>query len=306
MPLFDVYIDDIDLIVLLSFLIKFADDTKMAKLIKSMLDSTQFQADIDRLCKWAADWAMEFNAEKCKIMHIGRNNPRNKYYMNGVELSVTEEERDLGVWTDSTLKPSLQCSKAATNANRLLGMILKSFHYRTKQSLVPLYKSLVRPKMEFAVAAWNPFYDKDIACLEKVQRRLIRSLSNVRGATYDEKLKDAGLTTLEERRKRGDMIEAFKTLSGKNNVEKEGWFRIASNDENQSRTRSNTNVIEGREQTRSSVLIRERARTDLRNNSFRLRVGRSWNDLPDSVRNVNSTNAFKNAYDSWLRKTQNP
>ena len=249
---------------------------------------------------------MEFNAEKCKIMHIGRNNPRNKYYMNGVELSVTEEERDLGVWTDSTLKPSLQCSKAATNANRLLGMILKSFHYRTKQSLVPLYKSLVRPKMEFAVAAWNPFYDKDIACLEKVQRRLIRSLSNVRGATYDEKLKDAGLTTLEERRKRGDMIEAFKTLSGKNNVEKEGWFRIASNDENQSRTRSNTNVIEGREQTRSSVLIRERARTDLRNNSFRLRVGRSWNDLPDSVRNVNSTNAFKNAYDSWLRKTQNP
>ena len=65
----------------------------------------------------AADWAMEFSREKCKIMHVGRNNPRNKYYMNGVELSVTEEERDLGVWTDST-------------------------------SLVPLYKSLVRPKME--------------------------------------------------------------------------------------------------------------------------------------------------------------
>ena len=124
---------------------------------------------------------MEFNAEKCKIMHIGRNNPRNKYYMNGVELSVTEVERDLAVWTDSTLKPSLQCSKAATNyANRLLGMILKLFHYRTKQSLVPLYKSLVRPKMEFAVAAWNPFYDKDIACLEKVQRRLIRSLQRPR------------------------------------------------------------------------------------------------------------------------------
>ena len=112
---------------------------------------------------------MEFNQDKCKIMHIGRNNPRNKYYMNGVELSVTEEERDLVVWTDSTLKPGLQCSKAATNSNRLLGMILKSFHYRTKQSLVPLYKTLVRPKMEFAVAAWNPWFDKDIACLENVQ-----------------------------------------------------------------------------------------------------------------------------------------
>ena len=193
--------------------------------------------------------------------------------MNGVELSVTEEERDLGVWTDST-------------------------------SLVPLYKSLVRPKMEFAVAAWNPWYDKDIACLEKVQRRLIRSLSNFRGTTYEEKLKDAGLTTLKERCKRGDMIEAFKTLSGKNNVDKAAWFRIAPNDEPQHSTRSNTNVVEGSEQKRSCVLIRERARTDLRNHSFRLRVGRSWNDLPDSVRNVTSTNSFKNAYDSWFQKTQ--
>ena len=182
-------------------------------------------------------------------------------------------------------------------------MILKSFHYRTKQSLVPLYKLMVRPKMEFAVAAWNPWYDKDIACLKKVQRQLIRSLSNVRGTTYEEKLEDAGLTTLEERRKRGDMIETFKTLTGKNNVDKEAWFRIAANDESQPSTRSNMNVAEGDEEKRSSALVRERARTDLRNNSFRLRVGRNWNDLPDRVRNVSSTNSFKNAYDSWFQKT---
>ena len=187
-PLFDVYVDDIDLIVLFSFLLKFADDTKMAKLIKSIIDSIQFQADIDNLCKWAADWAMEFNLDKCKIMHIGRNNPRNKYYMNGVELSVTEEERDIGIWTDNTLKPGLHCTKAAANANRALGLILRSFHYRTKQSLVPLFKTLVRPKLEFAVSAWNPWYEKDVGCLEKIQRRLIRSLSNVRGMTYEEKL----------------------------------------------------------------------------------------------------------------------
>ena len=158
--------------------------------------------------------------------------------------------------------------------------------------------------MEFAVAAWNPWYDKDIACLEKVQRRLIRSLSNVRGNTYEEKLRDAGLTTLEERRRRGDMIKAFKKLTGKNNVDKATWFQIAANDESQSSTRSNTNVVEGRDQKRSSVLIRERACTELRNNSFRLRVGRSWNELPDNVRNVSTTNLFKNAYDSWRQRTQ--
>ena len=62
-PLFDVYVDDIDLIVLFCFLLKFADDTKMARLIKSMFDSIQFQADIDRYCKWAADWAI--NVRSC-------------------------------------------------------------------------------------------------------------------------------------------------------------------------------------------------------------------------------------------------
>jgi ribonuclease P/MRP protein subunit RPP40 len=301
-PLFDVYVDDIDFYVLLLFLLKFADDTKNAARIKSQEDADRFQKDIDSLCKWASDWAMEFNTEKCKIMHIGRNNPRFKYFMNGVELSVTEEERDLGVWTESSLKPGLQCTKAAANANRLLGMILKSFHYRTKQSLVPLYKSLVRPKLEFAVAAWNPWLEKDIQCLEKVQRRLIRSLSNVRGTTYEEKLKDAGLTTLAERRKRGDLIEAFKTLNGMNNVDRSAWFEIAPNDEAQPSTRSNTNVDEGREEKRPCVLIRERARTDLRNNSFRFRVGRAWNELPDNVRTAKSTNSFKNAYDSWLAR----
>ena len=302
-PLFDVYVDDIDLIILFCFLLKFADDTKMAKLIMSLLDSTQFQADIDNLCRWAADWAMEFNLDKCKIMHIGRNNPKNKYFMNGVELGVTEEERDIGVWTDSSLKPGLQCTKAAANANRALGLILKSFHYRTKQSLVPLYKALVRPKLEFAISAWNPWYEKDIGCLEKIQQRLIRSLSNIRGTTYEEKLMDAGLTSLAERRKRGDLIEAYKTLTGKNNVDRTTWFQIAPSDALQPNTRSNTNVGDGRAAKRPSVLVREKARTDLRNNAFRFRVSRSWNNLPDHVRTANSTNAFKNAYDAW---TQNP
>ena len=298
-PLFDVYVDDIDLVVLLSFLLKFADDTKMAKLIQSLFDAMKFQEDIDNLCKWARDWAMEFNVDKCKIMHLGRKNPRHKYFMNGAELSVTEEERDLGIWTENSLKPGLQCSKAASSANRILGLILKSFHYRTKQTLVPLYKTLVRPKLEFGAAAWNPWYEKDIACLEKVQKRLIRSLSNIRGATYEKKLEDAGLTTLAERRKRGDLIEAFKTLTGINNVDKHRWFEIADRDKTRPGTRSNVNIAEGENECRANVLIRGRARTEIRNNSFRFRIGRMWNELPDNVRQTKSNNSFKNAYDSW-------
>ena len=165
--------------------------------------------------------------------------------------------------------------------------------------------SLVRPKLEFAVAAWSPWFERDIECLEKVQKRLIRSLSNVRGTTYEQKLEDAGLTTLKERRSRGDMIKAFKTLRGFNHVDKTSWFQIADIDSSRPSTRTNTNIEGGREKERPCVLLRERARTDLRNNSFRFRVGRNWNELPDHVRLAKTTNAFKNSYDSWCRTNNN-
>ena len=73
-----------------------------------------------------------------------------------------------------------------------------------------IYKTFVRPKLEFAVAAWNPWLEMDKKALEKVQERLIRLLSDAKGKTYEEKLEDVGLTTLTERRERGDAIEAFK------------------------------------------------------------------------------------------------
>ena len=93
-------------------------------------------------------------------------------------------------------------------------MMLRAFHYRTTETLVPLYKTFVRPILEFAGSAWSPWTAKDEETLELVQKRLVRALSNVHGASYEEKLKKAGLTTLRDRRIRGDLIEGFKTLKG--------------------------------------------------------------------------------------------
>lgn len=299
-PLFTVYVKDMDEAIR-AFLRKFADDTKLARIIDNCNDAKLFQEDIDSLVEWAIKWAMVFNESKCKIMHLGRNNPKTVYTMNGVTLAETEEERDLGVVVSSTFKQSVQCETAAKKANQVLGLINRSFHYRTKESLVPLYKCLVRPKLEFAAAAWNPYLEKDIESLEKVQRRLIRSLSNVRGTTYDEKLKDAGLTSLRNRRERGDLIETYKTLNGFNNVDKHGWFDIPEEDPTRSSTRSTTTIGNNGETENRVSLIRERARTGLRNQSFRFRAARAWNELPDFVRKANSVNGFKNAFDAWKR-----
>ena len=125
-------------------------------------------------------------------------------------------------------------------------------------------------------------------------------LSNVRGDTYEDRLKDAGLTTLKERRERGDVIEAFKTLNGMNNVDKRDWFEIQEIGSTRPSTRSNTVVAtDGVEEKKAAVVLHERAKTELRNQSYRFRTARAWTEIPDSVKNVKTTNAFKTAYDRW-------
>ena len=151
--------------------------------------------------------------------------------MRGTRIEEAEEEKDLGVWVNTSMKPSKQCAAAAKSANFALGQMQRAFHYRTKKNLIPLYKTFIRPKLESSVAAWCPWTEMDKKALEKVQERMIRLLSDAKGTTYEEKLKDVGLTTLTERRERGDAIEAFKTLNGFNCVDRNQWFEIESDEQ---------------------------------------------------------------------------
>ena len=295
--LFDIFINDIQRVVLDALIRMFADDTKVALKIRNEEDKKKMQTIIDNLVNWAKRWAMSFNAEKCKILHVGKKNPKYEYFMSGIKISEAEEEKDLGVWVDTSMKPSKQCAVAAKTANFALGQMQRAFHYRTKNNLVPIYKTFIRPKLEFAVAAWNPWMEMDKNVLERVQQRMIRLLSDVRGKTYEERLKDVGLLPLTERRERGDAIEAFKTLNGFNNVNKAKWFDI-ENDE-QRPTRRNVKITEEGETRRKNVLKIEKARLDIRKNSYMVRAAHVWNGIPDDVREKKTVNGFKAAYNQW-------
>ena len=213
---FDIFIDDIDDEVLEALLRKFVDDTKLAKIIASIGDAQQMQQTLDKICLWAEKWCMSFNVKKCLVMHFGRNNIRYEYKMNGNVIREAKEEKDLGVWIEEDSWPSKQCRMAAQSANWALGQLSRAFHYRKACSIVPLYKTFVRPKLEHAVAAWSPWQEGNKEVLEKVQRRLVRMISDKKGRTYEEQVESVGLTTLTERRLRGDMIKTFRTLKGFN------------------------------------------------------------------------------------------
>ena len=117
---------------------------------------------------------------------------------------------------------------------------------------------------------------------------------------HEEKLADAGLTTLKERRKRGDMIETFKTMNGFNRVDKNKWFFLTQ--ENARETRRTASVTESGTEKKTHVLDQECARLEIRKNFFNVRIVKDWNNLPEEVRRQKSVNGFKNAYDRWRRK----
>ena len=124
-------------------------DTKIVKRIKNLRDSQQLQSIIDNLSEWAKKWQMYFNVDKCKILHVGRQNPRFSYFKSGAQLQTTDSEKDHGIMIDETGKSGLQCAKAAKKGNQVLGQLLRSIHCRDKDTLIQLYKVFVRPHLEY-------------------------------------------------------------------------------------------------------------------------------------------------------------
>ena len=181
-------------------------------------DVERMRDDLWRLFEWSEDWQMLFNIVKCKVLHIGRNNKRAKYYLGGEQLEEVHDEKDLGVIVQENLKVERQVTSAVKKANRVLGMINRTFVNKNQEIMVKLYKSLVRPHLEYGIQAWRPHFEKDKNALEKVQRRMTRMIADLKDLPYESRLKRIGITILETRRLWGDLIEMFKIIKGKENI----------------------------------------------------------------------------------------
>jgi len=289
--LFSVFIDDLEeevtALQLDVLIAKFADDTKGAKIISGPDDRDKLQAALDSLCRWADKWGMAFNVSKCKVLHIGRNNPEYRYYMNGMEMGTTEMERDVGVLVSKSLKPAEQCEAAAGRAMSVLGQLRRNFHYRDRHTFIKLYKQYVRPHLEFSVPAWSPWLRGDIDQLERVQEKAVAMVAGLKGKTYKEKCIELGLDTLESRRHDQDMSLVFRLLSQGGG----GVLQLAGvRDGVRTRQTAGHNSLAG-----------QFARTDVRKYSFSVRVVDGWNSLPDNVRAAENQEAFKRGLKTWRK-----
>ena len=152
----------------------------------------------------------------------------------------------------------------------------------------------MRPHLEFAVAAWAPWTQADIQCLESVQQRAIRAISGLRATTYEEKLRELGIPSLQERRIEIDMVQTFKIVKGIDKVECELWFERA---DSRRPTRSNT---------AKHSLVPRRTQHEYRRNFFSSRVVDHWNSLPSEMREARTVSQFKRLYRRYTQAAVAP
>eukprot|EP00923_Selenidium_pygospionis_P027232 GHVN01048921.1.p1 GENE.GHVN01048921.1~~GHVN01048921.1.p1 ORF type:complete len:158 (+),score=8.04 GHVN01048921.1:119-592(+) len=149
-------------------------------------------------------------------------------------------------------------------------------------------KVYVRPQLDYCASIWCPWLKKDIAVLEKVQKRAVRGVRGLQGRTYIEKVEELGLTTLEARRTRGDIIECYKLANGLYNA----CHEIL--------TMTGSVHGYGTRQAQSRGLQRPHQRKMVRSNFFTCRAPRLWNAVPEDVKAADCVNVLKSRYDKWI------
>ena len=164
--LFIIFVNDMP-DVIDSMLLMFADDTKLYRTICSPIHHDILQQDIDRISAWGEQSLMSFNTDKCQVMTLGRSHEEYDYTMskqgNSLLLHRCNEQQDLGVLFTSDLKFGHHVNKIARKANRVIGIIKRSFHCIDKIMFRTLYIRLVRSHLEYASEIWNPHLIGDIA-----------------------------------------------------------------------------------------------------------------------------------------------
>jgi len=223
-------------------------------------------------------------------MHLGGKNPNQMYCMSQsgkqIELQVTKLEKDLGIHIDPELNFSQHCEKQVNKANRILGLIRRTYSYFDAESVTRLYTSLVRPHLEYGNAAWRPMYNKDTTILENVQRRATKLVPGLQEMEYEDRLKKLNLPSLHYRRTRGDMIELYKHTHGMYHIDAK-YIKL----DQSPTTRGH-----------SFKLVKECVNKRVRQKFLTIRATNAWNQLPAEVVNAPSLNAFKSRLDkAWSR-----
>ena len=139
----------------------FVDDNKIYSDVTIKEDIAKLQNDLDAAARWTSAWQLPLNVKKCQWLHLGHHNTKNQNLIGDVPIEADKEERDLGVAVDDKLTFHSQTGVVTKRANVILAVIKKPFDCLDIKTLPILYKTLVRPIIEYENSVWSLTYIED-------------------------------------------------------------------------------------------------------------------------------------------------
>ena len=290
--LFLIYVIDLECSLAFSDSLSFADDTKISNVIRTIMDQANLQADLCSVVRWAEANNMVLHDEKFELLsytlrssepwrqlpftagHYSYQTP------GGVSLEPSVSVRDLGVILSADGSWKEQIAKVSAAASKVANWILGAFRCRSADTLLTLYKTLVRPILEYCSAVWSPTLIGEIAQLEQVQRNFTRRILGCQKLGYWERLAVLNLQSLQRRRERYAVIHVWKIYNGlvPNGIGLEF---------------TETSRYGPRAVIPGFNYRAQRAISSQYDNSFSVRGPMLWNTLPRNVKESGSINELK-------------
>ena len=282
--MFLLYVNDMP-IGINSYMNMFADDAKIMRKVKTLEDCNKLQEDLDKIYEWSVKWQMEFNINKCHVMKMGKSKyrPCKTYKMGEKIIKEVTEEKDLGVIIQNDLSPEKHVNKIFGKTYKMLQNIGLAFYYLDEGMMRKILVTLIRPQMEYAAVIWSPHMKKHQKKIERIQRLATRMIPDFKNKSYEERLEKLNLTTLEERRIRGDMITMYKIVNGINILDRE-IVKVGP-----------SNYLRGH----GKRLRKETCTSDIKKYSFPYRSIEKWNKLRSEVIVAECVSQMKERFDKY-------
>ena len=242
------------------------------------------QQDIDTLVATSCSWGLKINVKKCAVLRFSRQiDPNPPSYMLGTHaLPNASSAVDLGVTVDTSMKFHSHVQSVAQKASGLSYSLLKSTVCRSRDFMIFLLTTHIRPVLEYCSCLWVTDYVGDLRQLENVQRRWTKKIDGLSSLSYSERLKSLKLYSIQGRLLRADLIQYWKILHGKSCIPPGEIFQLSP----ATRTRGH-----------QFKLFYPTVNTDVRKRFFSVRRIHIWNSLPALAVCVQDLCAFKRMLD---------
>ena len=299
--LFLIYINDLHKCINHSVMSHFADDTRILKAIGLTSDVSLLQDDLQKTIDWSTTNKMVLNEDKFELLNHSltkTNSLKELPYSNqffeystesGTVIAPSDLVQDLGININTNLNWSAQINIISSKARQLISWVLSVFKNRSEQTMMRLYKALIRSRTEFCSPLWHPSKIEDIKMLESVQRLFTSKITEVSHLNYYNRLKSLRIQSLQRRRERFIIISMWKIING----EMPNDLCIQFSNTQRRGIKAKLPPLD--------MKATQRARS-LYENSFAVIGPRLWNTIPHKITTKTNKDSFKVALSKYMEQ----